>query len=732
VKLSVGARFLGIVLCAARAIAAPKLEAPRRLDSALVPYPADGHGDASVELTLVVDASGEVRDVRVVRGERPFSSAAELGVKRFHFAPATRDDLPTAARITAVVEFHEPSTPNPSAPTPPAAAPPAPVPVASSSSTTPTNLPAPSEVVVQGRPREPGGNHFARADARFIPGAFGDPFKVIDALPGMAPWVSGLPYYFVRASTPESVGYFIDGISVPLLFHVGTGPSIIAPPLVDSVDLYAGAPPARYGRYAGAVIAGETTPPATERPRAEFAARVFDARAFGETPFDGGRGSVMAGARYGYTDLVIKLVAPKYQVNYWDYQTRVSHRAWGNDTVSIFAFGARDELDYLGQKTFHVEFHRVDLRYDHPHPGGNMRAGVTFASDDTFTALQNAHGSDASATLRGPSVRAYLAVEQALGSMLRLRAGADAAVKRFDVDAFRGTLNDVHTDFEAGSYVDAVFQPTDRVELVPGVRLDAYRTRGKDVLAPQPRLAGRVLLAPHVAWISSVAVLHQEPTEEIFVPAKLPEPLDDASRDAFHVSEGIEVALPWSLRSNVTGFASELRARSGSGSERSEGLEFFLQRSFLEKLNGLVSYTLARSDTELADTTQVSLGDRTHLFTLALGDELGAGWRIGGRFFFESGRLAQTSCPTPDCAPGDAGAPNFRVLHRLPPFYRVDARLERRLTFGGGRWLTFTWEVFNALVKPEATGYDYSPSSGLTLRKQGALIFPSFGIEGGL
>src|SRR5262249_51840106 len=162
--------------------------------------------------------------------------------------------------------------------------------------------------------------HIPRAEARFVPGAFADPFRVVEALPGMAPWLSGLPYYFVRTSTPENVGYFIDGIRVPLLFHTGVGPSMIAPSLVDSVDLYPGGYPARYGRYAGAVVAGETTPPVTDRTRAAFGVRVFDAIAFAETPYDEGRGSVAAAVRYGYTNLVISLVAPKYRVGYWDYQ----------------------------------------------------------------------------------------------------------------------------------------------------------------------------------------------------------------------------------------------------------------------------------------------------------------------------------------------------------------------------------------------------------------------------
>jgi hypothetical protein len=101
----------------------------------------------------------------------------------------------------------------------------------------------PIDVSVKGEREEPSTIHIPRSETQFVAGAFGDPFKIVEALPGMAPWLSGLPYYYVRGSPPESVGYFVDGIRIPLLFHVGPGPSTIAPALVDSVDLFPGAYP---------------------------------------------------------------------------------------------------------------------------------------------------------------------------------------------------------------------------------------------------------------------------------------------------------------------------------------------------------------------------------------------------------------------------------------------------------------------------------------------------------
>ena len=704
---------------------------PRRLDDASTPYPAGGKGDATVVLTAVVDADGVVTDVTVTQGQPPFAEAAAAAVRAWRFAPASRDGTPIASRVTATVTFRAP------APTPaPAPAKPAATSLPVTDRTPPTGsaaeAPPIAEVGVRGEREELDTNHIPRSETRFVPGAFGDPFRAIEALPGMAPWLSGLPYYYVRGSPPESVGYAIDGIRVPLLFHVGAGPSTIAPALVDSVDLYPGSYPARYGRYAGAIVAGETAPPQTDRPHAEFGARVFDANAFGETPYDDGRGTVLAAGRYAYTGLLTSIIVPDYTVGYWDYQARVTHRTWGADTASIFAFGSHDELTYKGAPTFRVEYHRADLRYDHPLPGGNLRVAGTFSADDTLTAVQTSTGAGANAALRGPGGRLRIEVDDRIDPMARVRAGGDFGVTRFDVDRLGDVIHAPHTDFEGGVYADVVWRPSRIVEVVPGLRLDGYHARGVDTFAPQPRVAAKVQMTRNLAWISALGTAHQEATEEVFVPAKLPASLDRA--DAYQFSEALEARLPSSMRLRATAFSSRILVAGQDSELANKGVEIFLRRDFTQRLGGFLSYTLSRSDSLQGSTVARALPDRTHLVSVVLGYDFGRGWRTGARFFYESGRQYQIDCPTPGCAPTSAMvAPGaFPANGTLPPFFRLDVRLEKRWAFSGGQWLAGTLECFNTLDKAEPTGVEYVPAIGLTTQKQSPIILPSIGIEGGI
>jgi hypothetical protein len=121
-------------------------------------------------------------------------------VRRWTFDPALRGGRAVAARIRMEVAF-EPPTPVESPPDAPVPKPP----------DAPVATPAVEEVTVHGQRVAPGATSMGRAEVRQLPGAFGDPFRAIEALPGVTPIVSGLPFFYVRGAPPGNVGYFLDG-----------------------------------------------------------------------------------------------------------------------------------------------------------------------------------------------------------------------------------------------------------------------------------------------------------------------------------------------------------------------------------------------------------------------------------------------------------------------------------------------------------------------------------------
>jgi TonB family protein len=724
---------------AAGSDAAVGIVKPRLIEATEAVYPPGAHGDASVELSVTIGEDGRVSEIQVRSGEPPFEAAARAAVAAWRFVPAMRDNVPLRARVLLKVSFVEPQA-VPVEPVvaarvvpqsePSASEQPAPAPAAAA---------APVQITVEGeRSDDLGAIHVPRGDTRLIPGAFADPFRVVEILPGVAPILSGLPYFFVRGAPPGDVGYFIDGIRVPLLFHVGAGPSVIAPALVDNVELVPSAYPARFGRFAGGIMAGETTAPSSVG-RAEAQARVFDAGAMIEQPFAGGRGSALVAGRYSYTQALLAFVAPEYELGYWDYQARVSYSTSERDRFSIFGFGALDHLgnQELEQTLFDVQFHRLDLRWDHTSDTGRARLGLTLGADERLNSDEGDSAPNGISSTRQIGLR--FEGSQRLLEGVELRGGLDGNLERYDDEHEQreqfALLYPARTDANLGLWSELSLKPRRGFQIVPGFRLDLSRSRGESYSFAEPRLATRVRVVPKLAWLSGFGLTHQLPSYRVYVPGGQAGALELGVQRAYQATQGFELALPKSMYARATVFHSWIETRELEATGRNYGLELFLRRDFAERLGGFLSYTLSRTERARGSSNGLSSFDRPHVLSVVLGYDLGAGFRLGGRAYYASGRRYVVACPTPDCGPGDPN-PNrprpYLQQGRVDGFFRLDMRFEKRWRLGSSAWIAATAEWFNALLAEEPNEKHWDPvRGGLVTQSQSPLTLPSIGIEAG-
>ena len=535
--------------------------APKLLSDPLVPYPAGATGDVTVLLTLTVNADGTVRTVVPAEENLPFSELAVNAAMGWRFEPATRDGVPLASKIRMEVVFH--------APAPPAPPEPVPVPVPVPDAGAPAPRPAPKDdvqdVTVRGAHADPGRSAtLSRAEVRQIPGTFGDPFRAIEIMPGVTPIISGLPFFFVRGAPPGDVGYFLDGIRVPYLFHVGAGPSVVHPGLMDRVDLYPGGYPARFGRFSGGIVSGETLPAPTAA-RGEYNVRLFDAGALLDVPFADGRGEVLVGGRYSYTGLILSLFSPTTVLDYWDYQARVGYDLTKRDRISVFGFGASD---FLGTKqpdgttttVFGAQFHRVDVRYDHKlNADGMIRTAVMGGMDLTeFSA-----GNGINPHLRDRLVGTRTELTYRLSPTALLRAGTDAQIDTYDVvlpadlppsQASIASFFPTRTDLTVGMRADLVLKATRGFEITPGLRMDYYSSEGATAIGIDPRLSARTAINQHARVLTAMGLAHQPPSFVIPVPGFQPGGLRGGLQTAVQESIGLEFDLGGSTTATATVF----------------------------------------------------------------------------------------------------------------------------------------------------------------------------------
>jgi TonB family protein len=709
---------------------------PRQRGTSDVAYPAGASGDGVVVLIVLVDAGGAVADVKPASGEEPFVSAAVAAARGWTFDPATRDGAPIAARIKMEIVFQAPAPVEPEAPVvvPPAAG------VGAPGALPPPPAPIVDEVDVRGLRPAPGATSLGRAEVRQLPGAFGDPFRALDALPGVTPIVSGLPFFYVRGAPPGNVGYFLDGVRVPYLFHVGAGPSVIHPGMVDTVDLYPGGYPARYGRYAGGIVSAETTAPRTDL-HGEGNIRLFDAGALVETGFADGRGTALVAGRYSYTAAILSLIAKDTRLDYRDYEARATYDVTPDDRISLLTFGAYDLVAQtaagIESVLFASEFYRLDTRWDHRFgPRTDVRVAVTGGFDQTRIPGQPRNSQDTLGSVR-------FALTHVAADNVTFRAGGDAAIDHFtadtrpyadpdDPDTKRfNALFPPRNDVNFGTWADVklVLGPW---EVVPGARFDVYNSSGTSAIGVDPRIGSRLHVAKPVHVIHTFGIAHQPPSFLIPIPGLAIGSLRGGLQRSIQSSAGVEVDLPEATTASVTAFdnvfqnmSDTLGVTQGNVIDNSlkesrslgsaVGVEVYLKRKLTRRFGGYLSYTFSRSTRSVEREHFLSAFDRPHVANVAVAFDLGKLWRAGTRFTIYSG--------TPVVPPGGSGLippPRSLSPERDPLFYRLDLRLEKRWNLTKTAWLSFVAEVLNATLHTEVL-------QGQTI---GPVTIPSIGVEG--
>lgn len=764
---------------------ATRIERPQPLVPLQVDYPEGGVGDTAVVVELMLTPQGNVAEARAVTGAAPFTTAAEKAALAWVFTPARRIEsetgktTPLPARIRVEVQFHpdvfEPipvvaaEEPGPRTSDPDAEAPPV--------------IPE-YEVTVAGR-ELPGARRLSRQEVRLLPGAFGDPFRAVEVLPGVTPVASGLPFFYVRGAPPGNGGYYFGDIPMPALFHAGAGPGVIHPAFIDGINLYAGTAPVRYGRFAGAIVAADPASPEGES-RTELSLRLVDAGAFREQPLANGKGNVMLAGRYSYTGLLIPLVVPGVELRYWDYQGRASYALDRRNTVTLLAFGAHDFLaaeDDSGtrRQLYDVTFHRAKLSFTHLLAADTaLSTHVGFAWDETSAG--NPQG-NAGGRLGKRGMTAALDFSHRFSPALQLRSGVSVVLERLEanIDALGGPGNDdpierdadgnnleilptpslpdtyedlliaarrvrrqasisglftPRNDSLAGVWLDLPWEPASGVSVSPGVRVDFYKTGDAHAVAVEPRVTTRLRVAPRLFALHAVGLAHQPPSIGAPIPG-LSASVEAGLQRSWHSHAGLEWAVTEQLNASLTAFQSALF----SGSDALGVLN--LQRSDIAvdaavdrvtgHAYGLEAYARGTLDNGLSGFVSYTLSRSTRSLGRLYGPStfdrthvlnLALSYDLGRGFHAGGRAMFYTGGPAEVAYPTAALAPP-----RGPSYLRLDWRFEKRwLLNAPSSHIALVAETLNTTLAKESLAvscYAY----GCSAQQVGPVTIPSLGVE---
>lgn len=614
--------------------------------------------------------------------------------------------------------------------------------------------PDPVDVTVTGDKTPPGATKLKRRDIRDMPGVLGDPYRGIELEPSVTPAASGVPYYFIRGAPPGNVGYFYDGIQVPLLFHAGAGPCVIPASIVQGVELHLGAYPAAYGRLAGAVIEAEATAP-RHAWRGEAVFRGVDLGGLIEGPI-GKAADFAIGGHYSVGTKILNAIVPAIDIDYADYQGRVTIENGESGRFTLTTFGS---YDYLGagegdEKDVLIDsdFHRVDVRYDDAlRGGGKAQVAMTLGLDRS-----RGQAIDGASDYR---LEARARIEKPTKKGVLVRAGAQASLDGYDnaigeVDCTTGkcgtgilgldqgelaaafkALFPSRMDVAIGGWADAVIALDERSTLTPGVRVDYFTSMSASDVAVDPRLVGSFGIGDHVKLVPAIGVASQLPG---FAPIPalqiggIPGGLQRSVQQSFGVYVNVEpidaratvykqstfnLTDAIGIRGDGFGTARFLQRTTGD----SYGLELSVKGAFSKDIFFVGAYTLSRSTRDKDGRTIPSAFDRTHMAQFALLFDLGNGWKAGARNVFYTG------FPADEAGPGRLPSEH---PDRTPPFYRLDIRLAKRWVWPKGTYVGLVFDMQNATLAREV--YDVKcTDDGCEPRYIGPITIPTLNLEAG-
>ena len=624
------------------------------------------------------------------------------------------------------------------------------------------------------------------SEARSIPGTFGDPIRVIQNLPGAgrSPFSTGL--LIIRGANPEDTGVYVDGVRIPIIYHLGGFASVLNPDLVEAVDYLPGSYGVQYGRTLGGAVDVTIKKEAPEQNHFTWSTDLLDSGGLFEGRLgESGDHHVGVAARRSYVDYIIRPIQQRAGTRFvtsprWmDYQLRYTYTGFEKTRVTLFVMGLDDKLllstpedyaqgpdqDAQGDISLHYFTHRIIATVEHRF------------NDELQLLVSPALGWDYSEFGLGQSFR----MEQDL-YMFELRASLPWAVNEhvtvipgidyigagydfqielpFDPDSFGNYdpigereswgVQDSGTVWGPDPFLKASIRPLedlDRLYLQPGVRFSyvnvpgQYAAKGFD-----PRFATRLRVLDKVYVKASTGIYTQPPqaTESYQVEGDY----ELGVEKSWATTAGFEAEVVPGLHVDGEAFYKELsdlivfnpewtgiedNAYANLGTGTIYGGELMLRKDPVGNFFGWLSYTYSQSERQDYEDEDPYLFDfdQTHIFTALGAYKLPWEVELSAKFQYTTGRPytpfdgAIYDTDLDIWNPYSTGARNSE---RMPPYYALDARVQKGLTFK--TWRMNLYVDFLNVYKgenPEFLLYNYDYTESVYV---GGLPFiPSPGIE---
>lgn len=193
------------------------------------------------------------------------------------------------------------------------------------------------------------------------PGGNFDISKVIQILPGVGGGVAGGGFrndIIIRGGGPNENVYYLDGIEIPVLNHFQTQGSSGGPQgmlnvsFIEDVKLSSSAFDARYDNALSSVFQFRQKTGNPNNVQGNVRLSATELALTMEGPLSKTKNTTfLASARRSYLQFLFQALDIPIRPNFWDFQTKISHRINEKTTLTFMGIGAIDEFSFAGVKT---------------------------------------------------------------------------------------------------------------------------------------------------------------------------------------------------------------------------------------------------------------------------------------------------------------------------------------------------------------------------------------------
>jgi hypothetical protein len=192
------------------------------------------------------------------------------------------------------------------------------------------------------------------------PGGNFDISKVIQTLPGVGGGQQGGSFrndIIIRGGAPNENVFYLDGIEVPVINHFQTqgssgGPQgILNVSFIEDVKLSSSAFDARYDNALSSVFQFKQRNGNPNNLQGNFRLSASEAALTLEGPLSKNKKTTfLASARRSYLQLLFEAIDLPIRPNYWDFQTKITHKINNKTTLTFIGIGAIDEFKFATPK----------------------------------------------------------------------------------------------------------------------------------------------------------------------------------------------------------------------------------------------------------------------------------------------------------------------------------------------------------------------------------------------